>query len=186
MYIKLNAVDMVSHGKPVQSSLKNINTAIAGVLHTYNAIKINKIYTFMLPALVTGRCFANLLGKLQSGGGPPAPQQTRISQQKCPRNGFAVFGEDMSAFSARFCRAHANCYEILPAFAAQVLSTSILCHAAVTEPHVYRVPVFRKTSALSSSPAPSLVGSRVFTMIKIASNVSNTPATALFTLKMTG
>ena len=51
-----------------------------------------------------------------------------------PRNGFAVFGEDVSAFSARLCRAHANCYENLPAFAALVLVAITSGHHHVTDP----------------------------------------------------
>lgn len=51
-----------------------------------------------------------------------------------PRNGFAVFGEDVSAFSARLCRAHANCYENLPAFAALVLVALMTGHAQLTDP----------------------------------------------------
>ena len=51
-----------------------------------------------------------------------------------PRKGFAVFGEDVSAFSERLCRAHANCYENLPAFAALVLVAVMTGHAQITDP----------------------------------------------------
>lgn len=51
-----------------------------------------------------------------------------------PRNGFAVFGDDVSAFSARLCRAQANCYENLPAFAALVLVAVTTGHSQVTDP----------------------------------------------------
>lgn len=51
-----------------------------------------------------------------------------------PRGGFAVSGEDVSAFSGRLCRAHANCYENLPAFAALVLVATVTGHAAITDP----------------------------------------------------
>ena len=51
-----------------------------------------------------------------------------------PRNGFAVFGEGVSAFSERLCRAHANCYENLPAFAALVLVAITAGHSEVTDP----------------------------------------------------
>lgn len=51
-----------------------------------------------------------------------------------PRNGFAVFGEDVSAFSERLCRAHANCYENLPAFAALVLVAITSGYSQVTDP----------------------------------------------------
>jgi uncharacterized MAPEG superfamily protein len=51
-----------------------------------------------------------------------------------PRNGFAVFGADVSAFSERLCRAHANCYENLPAFAALVLVAITSGYGHVTDP----------------------------------------------------
>ena len=49
-------------------------------------------------------------------------------------NSFAVSGEDVSAFSGRLCRAHANCYECLPALAAIVLVAQVIGHSAVTNP----------------------------------------------------
>ena len=36
-----------------------------------------------------------------------------VSSGKRAANSFAVTGEDVSPFSARLCRAHANCYENL-------------------------------------------------------------------------
>jgi uncharacterized MAPEG superfamily protein len=51
-----------------------------------------------------------------------------------PPNGFVVSGDDVSAFSGRLCRAHANCYENLPAFAAIVLVASISGQMALTDP----------------------------------------------------
>jgi uncharacterized MAPEG superfamily protein len=49
-------------------------------------------------------------------------------------NEFAPSGEDVSAFSGRLCRAHANCYENLPIFAALVLLALVTGNAAVTDP----------------------------------------------------
>ena len=49
-------------------------------------------------------------------------------------NGFAVTGEDVSPFSARLCRAHANCYENLPIFAALIAAAAISGNAAITDP----------------------------------------------------
>ncbi len=45
-------------------------------------------------------------------------------------NSFSVSGDDVSAFSGRLCRAHANCYENLPIFGgiAVVAITSGLHH----------------------------------------------------------
>jgi uncharacterized MAPEG superfamily protein len=48
-------------------------------------------------------------------------------------NSFAVSGEDVSPFSARLCRAHANCYENLPAFAGIVLVAVIGGQSSVTD-----------------------------------------------------
>lgn len=49
-------------------------------------------------------------------------------------NSFAVSGEDVSAFSGRLCRAHANCYECLPALAAIVFVAQASGHSSVTDP----------------------------------------------------
>jgi len=49
-------------------------------------------------------------------------------------NSFAVSGEDVSPFSARLCRAHANCYETLPAFAGIVLLAIVSGNAPITDP----------------------------------------------------
>lgn len=56
-----------------------------------------------------------------------------VAGQRAP-NSFAVFGEDVSPFSARLCRAHANCYENLPAFAAIVLLAIASGNAQITDP----------------------------------------------------
>lgn len=49
-------------------------------------------------------------------------------------NAFAVSGDDVSPFSGRLCRAHANCYESLPAFAAVTLLALTTGHSEVTNP----------------------------------------------------
>lgn len=48
-------------------------------------------------------------------------------------NKFLVSGEDVSPFSARLCRAHANCYENLPGFAAIVLVAITTGHTELTD-----------------------------------------------------
>ncbi|MBY0573048.1 MAG: MAPEG family protein [Undibacterium sp.] len=48
-------------------------------------------------------------------------------------NDFLVSGEDVSPFSGRLCRAHANCYESLPAFAAILLVAITSGHAEITD-----------------------------------------------------
>lgn len=47
-------------------------------------------------------------------------------------NSFGVDGSDVSPFSNRLCRAHANCYENLPVFAALVLVALATGNAAIT------------------------------------------------------
>lgn len=49
-------------------------------------------------------------------------------------NQFKVTGEDVSAFSARLCRAHANCYENLGVFTAIAGVALLSGQAAITEP----------------------------------------------------
>ena len=49
-------------------------------------------------------------------------------------NSFAVSGEDVSPFSGRLCRAHANCYETLPAFAAIIAVAALSGNASITDP----------------------------------------------------
>ena len=51
-------------------------------------------------------------------------------------NKFAVWGEDVSAFSERLCRAHANCYENLGVFTAIVGVALASGQAAVVAPLV--------------------------------------------------
>jgi uncharacterized MAPEG superfamily protein len=48
-------------------------------------------------------------------------------------NSFAPWGEDLSPFSARLCRAHANCYENLPIFAALILLALVTDNAGITD-----------------------------------------------------
>lgn len=48
-------------------------------------------------------------------------------------NSFAVMGEDVSPFSGRLCRAHANCYENLPAFAAIIVVAHASGQTSITD-----------------------------------------------------
>ncbi len=49
-------------------------------------------------------------------------------------NSFSPWGDDVSPFSARLCRAHANCVENLPIFAA-IVAVAVLAGASqVTDP----------------------------------------------------
>ncbi|MCR9159543.1 MAG: MAPEG family protein [Nannocystaceae bacterium] len=49
-------------------------------------------------------------------------------------NGFAPAGDDVSPFSGRLCRAHANCYENLPVVAALILVAVCTDNGDVTDP----------------------------------------------------
>lgn len=49
-------------------------------------------------------------------------------------NDFKPDGADVSAFSNRLCRAHANCYENLAAVAAVILLAMLLGRGGVTDP----------------------------------------------------
>lgn len=49
-------------------------------------------------------------------------------------NDFLPSGEDVSPFANRLCRAHANCYENLPVFAALILLALVTGNAGITDP----------------------------------------------------
>ena len=53
--------------------------------------------------------------------------------RKHPPNKFSPSGEDVSPFSGRLCRAHANCYENLPVVVALVLAAAITDNLGVME-----------------------------------------------------
>ncbi len=49
-------------------------------------------------------------------------------------NSFSPSGDDVTPFVARLSRAHANCYENLPIFAALILTALVTGHEAITDP----------------------------------------------------
>lgn len=57
-----------------------------------------------------------------------------VLTSKHPPSGFDPSGADISEFCARLSRAHANCYENLPMFAALILLAMGTGHAAITDP----------------------------------------------------
>jgi uncharacterized MAPEG superfamily protein len=74
-------------------------------------------------------------------------------------NAFAVSGDDVSPFSGRLCRAHANCYENLPIFASIVLAAAIAGRNDITDPLALWVVVARiaqSTVHLSSTGVPAV------------------------------
>lgn len=56
-----------------------------------------------------------------------------VFSKKRAANAFEPFGSDVSAFSGRLCRAHANCYENLPIFAAIILVALVTDNAGITD-----------------------------------------------------
>ncbi len=59
---------------------------------------------------------------------------TLVLKKERAANQFLPSGEDVSPFSNRLCRAHANCYENLPAFAALILLALVTDNAGITDP----------------------------------------------------
>jgi uncharacterized MAPEG superfamily protein len=56
-----------------------------------------------------------------------------VLSRKRAANSFCPSGEDVSPFSGRLCRAHANCYENLPIFAALILLALVTDNAGITD-----------------------------------------------------
>lgn len=56
-----------------------------------------------------------------------------VLAKKRTANEFDPWGSDVSAFSGRLCRAHANCYENLPIFAALILLALVTDNAGITD-----------------------------------------------------
>ncbi len=57
-----------------------------------------------------------------------------VASRKRAPDSFAVSGEDVSPFSGRLCRAHANCYENLPAAAGILMVAIVSGHSSATDP----------------------------------------------------
>ena len=57
-----------------------------------------------------------------------------VLTKKHTANGFDPGGYDVSEFSGRLCRAHANCYENLPMFGALILLALATGNGAITDP----------------------------------------------------
>lgn len=86
-----------------------------------------------------------------------------------PANSFAVSGEDVSPFSGRLCRAHANCYENLPVFLGIVLTAELLGQAEVTDPLALWVLAARLAQSgihLTSTSVPAVTMRFVFFLIQ--------------------
>jgi len=56
-----------------------------------------------------------------------------VLAKKHAANSFTPSGEEVSPFCNRLCRAHANCYENLPIFAALILLALVTDNAGITD-----------------------------------------------------
>jgi len=86
-------------------------------------------------------------------------------------NAFSPSGEDVSPFSERLVRAHANCLENLPVFAALVLITALLERFDVTAPLAPVVVVLRVLQSsvhLVSTSVPAVLVRFTFFVGQIA------------------
>jgi uncharacterized MAPEG superfamily protein len=72
-----------------------------------------------------------------------------VLTRKHAANGFSPDGADVSAFSARLCRAYANCYENLPMVGALILLSLGTGNAAITDPLARWVLVARVAQSLT-------------------------------------
>jgi len=71
-----------------------------------------------------------------------------VLTKKRAANSFTPSGDEVSPFSARLCRAHANCYENLPIFAALILLALVTDHAGITDSLARWVLVARVAQSL--------------------------------------
>lgn len=89
-----------------------------------------------------------------------------VLMKKHTANGFDPSGADLSEFSARLCRAHANCYENLPMFAALILLALGTGHGAITDPLARWVLVARVAQStvhlISTSEAAVTIRATLF------------------------
>ncbi len=58
---------------------------------------------------------------------------TVVLREQRRANSFSVAGDDVSPFSERLCRAHANCFENLATFAALIAVAYLSGNAAITD-----------------------------------------------------
>lgn len=91
-----------------------------------------------------------------------------VLTKKRAANSFAPFGSDVSAFSGRLCRAHANCYENLPIFAAIILVALVTDNAGVTDSLARWVVVARVAQStvhlISTSPMAVTLRATIFSV----------------------
>lgn len=63
-----------------------------------------------------------------------ALRATLVITRQRAADAFTPAGDDVSPFSGRLCRAHANCCENLPVFGVLVVTAALSGHADITDP----------------------------------------------------
>ena len=89
-----------------------------------------------------------------------------VLRKKRAANEFEPRGDDVSPFSGRLCRAHANCYENLPMFGALILVALVTGNAGITDPLARWVLVARVAQSgihlISTSPTAVVIRAGFF------------------------
>lgn len=92
-----------------------------------------------------------------------------FSGQRAP-NSFKTDGTDISPFGQRLARAHANCYENLPIFAAIVLTAIATGHSAVTDPlapWVLTARIAQSITHILSTSSPAVMVRFTFFLVQM-------------------
>ena len=80
-------------------------------------------------------------------------------------NDFNATGEDIGGFSERLARAHANCYENLPAFAAIALAALMSGHGSLMDQYAMLILYARMAQSLVHMLSTSVVAVNVRFML---------------------
>lgn len=92
-----------------------------------------------------------------------------LSGQRAP-NSFRTDGTDISPFGQRLARAHANCYENLPIFAAIVLAAIATGHSSITDPlapWALTARIAQSTTHVLSTSSPAVMIRFTFFLVQI-------------------
>ncbi|MFZ5637397.1 MAG: MAPEG family protein [Pseudomonadota bacterium] len=96
--------------------------------------------------------------------------QLSVSGQRAP-NRFSPTGDDVSPFSGRLCRAHANCYENLPVFAALIVAAALSGNGQITDGlalWVVGARIGQSTTHLISTRNRAILVRFLFMLVQIA------------------
>ncbi|AOF80387.1 MAPEG family protein [Methyloversatilis sp. RAC08] len=100
-----------------------------------------------------------------------ALRTTLVVTRQRAADAFTPAGDDVSPFSGRLCRAHANCCENLPVFAALVLAAALSGHAGITDSTalwVFAARVGQTVTHLSSGRRRAIRLRFLFMLVQIA------------------